>query len=133
MGLYQELLTGQSYPRRLMTEYRTVTPPVIKTYFDKDLLSIKIKLGDDLEKLHKIYHYIRAEAKKYKRYPAEYQRWQKLEKEYLDLYERTKIKEEKQEAKAKNRTKELFYYVKMPDKRSEGLFFRLRFARKRTR
>ena len=113
-----------------MTDFN-VSLPEIKTYFDKDLLSIKFTLGDCLEKLDEIYKNIKAEAEKFRKHPSEYIRWKKLEKQYLELYERTKAKKEKQEGKAKNRTQRPFYYITMPNRRGERLLFGLRFARKK--
>jgi hypothetical protein len=116
-----------------MTKITTVVlPPQIQTYFDKTLLSIPMKFGDDLERIHNIFCYIKQVAEKYRNYPKEYARWKLLEKEYMDLYERTKTKEKNQEAKAKNRTKGPFYFIRMSNKRFDRLFSRLRFARKKT-
>lgn len=106
-----------------------ILPPVIKKYYDNLLLSGEFKLCDNLEILHKIYIRIKKESEKFRNYPNEWNRWEKLEKLYLDLYERAKNKKEKCNKKTKNRTEEPFYYIRMPDKRSECLFIRLKFRR----
>lgn len=103
-----------------------VLPPNIRKYFDKNLLMNKLNLGDDLLKIYQIYKYISLEAEKYYKFPIEYERWINLQNEFLRLYESTLAKEKKQGTEAKNRTKEPLYFIRMPNKRLERIFFRLR-------
>jgi hypothetical protein len=101
-------------------------PPKIKHYFDRLLLATPFKLGDDLESLHKLYSYIKQVAEKFRKYPAEYTKWQEVEKKYLELYRRAEAKEKIQGPKAKNRTKEPFYFVRLSSRRNERLLNGLR-------
>jgi len=113
----------------LSTKTIIAFPPEMKSYFDRMLLfHDAFKFGDETGKIHKMFAYIKSESEKFRKFPEIYARWQNLEKQYLDLYERTKIKEKKQSPKAKNKTKRPFYHITMPDQSSRDLFLRLRFV-----
>ncbi len=56
----------------------------------------------------------------------------KLQKEFLELYERAKIKEKDVEGKAKNKTQGPLYCIIFPDKRDENIFRGFRYASYRT-
>lgn len=110
----------------------TVMPKPIHAYFDKNLLSMRVNLGDTLENLHKIYLGIKIDSEKFRKYPQHYATWLALEKEYLELYVRTKAKEKIKGKQAQNKTKEPFYFIKMSNKSDENFFRRLRFKTTKT-
>lgn len=90
------------------------------------LLTPPVFFGDNLEKFNSIYKYIKSLSEKYRKYPEIYSKWEKLEKEYLDLYERTKAKEKNLQEKTENRPKKPFYFTRMPNRRCKRIFSRLR-------
>lgn len=97
-----------------LTKVLTIEPPQIVQHFDKDLLSRPCaKFYDDEETLWKIYLKIKNKIKGHAI---------TLEKEFLEIYERIKKKKENADPKAKNKTKEFFYRIKISDHRSEPIF-----------
>jgi len=115
---------------RITTTY--VLTPEIRQHYDRLLLMTPIELGDNLKKLHDIFLKIKKEAEKFAKYPKEHERWKNLEKKYWELYEQTKAKEERQGKETENRTKESFYYIRMPSRHHDRLFYGLRYGKTRT-
>ena len=58
--------------------------------------------------------------------PKKRQKCEELKREFMELYERAKKKEENPETEKKNQTKRPFYRIKCPDGRSKTIFDRLR-------
>jgi hypothetical protein len=78
---------------------------------------------DSLKKIWKKYVHIKKRLIRQSNYNKNTKvRLEKLEREFLDLYERTKTKEEKLGEETRNKAKGLFYHVDLPDKSSQNIF-----------
>ena len=111
----------------------TTTPPEIIGFFDRALLMHPLKLGDDLEVIWQVWEYIEEKLiKKADRYPKKKERFERLKKEFLEIYERTKKKEEDPQAKTGNKTKRPMYYIRIPNKGASNVWRGLRSKRNRT-
>lgn len=78
-----------------MTEVKNIEimPPEIITYFQSNLLSRPmLRCGDDCEFLWKIYQYIKRNLERRRKQPNA--KFSDLEKQFLEVYERAKAKEE---------------------------------------
>ena len=88
-----------------MTQIITITahPPQVKQFYDSTLLSKPTsKFYDESELLWRVYTYIKLKlSKKSKYHPNSEIKYNQLEREFLELYERAKTKE-KDATRAKN-------------------------------
>jgi hypothetical protein len=101
-------------------------PLQIMQYFSSALLSNPYpKFCDDSEALWKIYQWIKRKLEKKCKTDKRIEKFQKLEKQFLELYERAKKKEEDLKAKTGNANKGPFYYFGYTDKYHKGLSRRL--------
>lgn len=99
--------------------------PQIKQWFDKSLLSTPfLSFCDDSKTLYRIYKYIRSCL----RDRHNKKKFEELEKEFLELYERSKIKENELEEKTGSSSKEPLYLFRETNKRKPRLFGILRGA-----
>lgn len=104
-----------------------IVPPKIIQYFNSLLLSTPAKLRDDSQTLWMVYTYIKNKImKKSKHDPKWVAKCQKLEQEFLELYERAKAKEKDAEGKTKNKTQEPFYRIISFDRGNRDVFKGLR-------
>jgi hypothetical protein len=111
-----------------MTSTISILPPEIKQYFDHYLLVKPGNLRDNTVILWCLYYYIKNRLmKKAHHDPRWLAKCEKLEKEFLDLYERAIVKEENTKEKNENKTKEPFYRIAGFDRSNETIFKRLRF------
>jgi hypothetical protein len=105
----------------------TSPPPMITQHFSSSLLSIPIP-GDNLERLWRIYSYIKKKLIHKSFHDTIWkQECNQLEQEFLELYERTQIKEKDTKTKTKNKTKEPFYRFKITNRSHENIFDGLRY------
>lgn len=107
----------------------TTSIPEISQHYNKNLLSTPIpKFCDDSERLWRVYMYIKSKLeKKCNSNEIRKNRFERLEKEFIPLYERAKIKEKELEEKTGKPNKGPFYYISEPDKYHKKIFNRLRF------
>lgn len=98
--------------------------PEIISYFDSALLSKPMpKFCDDSETILKIYEWLqRKYLPKCKNMPERLEKFYKLEREFLELYERAKKKEEDLKAKTGDTSKEPFSYIYLSDRRHQRVF-----------
>ncbi len=102
-------------------------PPLIMQSFNSTLLSTPFP-GDNLQRLWRIYLYINKKLMQKSHHdPIWKKKCEQLEKEFLELYERTKTKEENIETKTKNKTKEPFYFIEIPNRSHQNIFEGLRY------
>lgn len=107
-------------------------PPDIQKHFNPELLSLNPRCCDNSQTLYEIYIFIKEKLmKRAKSNPIRWEYCLKLEKEFLELYERAKIKEEELKEEKYHRTKEPYYCINLSDKRYEQIFIRLKFKRTR--
>ena len=115
-----------------LTTDKTRMSPEILQHFNSALLSTPATFGDNLKVLWQVYEYIH-ENISYKALKSNYDPWKEkiesLEKQFLELYERQKVKEEKLKEEAKYKDDFPFYYIRLPHKGDEKLFSRLRWKR----
>ena len=96
-------------------------PPHIFEYYNQTLLSTP-HYREESKDLKGLYHYIRDKLKpKARKIPERWAKVEKLEKEFLELYERLKKKEEEIKGKASAKTKQPFYRIHLSDKPSEKI------------
>lgn len=106
--------------------------PDIKQYYDTNLLLRQMsKFSDDLETIMEMYRYIeKLMIKKIGRLHIHnlntLEKFQKIEQEFLEIYERQKTKEENSTEKAKNKTQEPFYSLRNSERCNKKLLHRLR-------
>ncbi len=103
-------------------------PPELIHYFNYKLLSIPYpKFCDDSQVLWEIFQYINETMKKsYEWNPNRHNKYLELRKVFVELYERTEIKEKELEEKTGHANKAPFTFFTMPDKRCQRLFGHLR-------
>lgn len=107
-------------------------PPQVVQFFSKILLSQPCpKLRDNLQALWEIWLYIESKTVKNAGNLARKERLGLLKSQLMDLYVRTLAKEKNIEEKTKTKAQQPFYYITMPDKRSDSIFCGLRLARYR--
>lgn len=113
-----------------MTQIITITslPPQVKQFYDSILLSKPTsKFYDDSELLWRVYTYIKLKlSKKSKYHPNSEIKYNQLEKEFLELYERAKTKEKDYERETGNQGQKFFYYIIITDRSHSKIFERLR-------
>lgn len=108
-----------------MVKIIEVIPPQILQFYDSCLLSRPMaKLRDDSETLWDIYLYIKRKLLKENSKRLRKKEIPKLEKEFLELYEQIKKKEEK--IGKEKMDKRLFYYLNIADQRGGEIFSRLK-------
>ncbi len=108
-------------------------PPQIVQQFSSALLSNPMKFNDDLDLFARIHFYINNKLMKKAKYNAIWEeRCDKLEKEFLELYERAKVKEKESKKAYKNKTQEPFYRISFDNKSDENIFAGFRIASYRT-
>lgn len=108
-------------------ETNRLLPPQIIVNFNRDLLSgLCPKFCHDSENLHRIYKHILYLMKKKGHYSSgKVAKTEKLLKEYLELYERIKVKEKDEKAASKNGNPRLFYYFPSIAGQGQDVFQRL--------
>lgn len=94
-------------------------PSLLNNSFDIRFNSIKL--------LYLYEKYLRKLQRKSHHSDARRKKCELLEQEFLQLYERIKVKEEELKEKTKHITKEPFYNIKYSDYRSKKLYERFRF------
>lgn len=109
----------------------SVLPPSIKEFFNICLLTKLGKLYDDCTDLEVLYKYIKEKAnKKLKNLSEKRRKFEALEKQFLDLYERAKIKEKECEEKGKDVGKGPFNYLKYSGRSYRGVYWEIRLQAK---
>ena len=92
------------------------------------MLTFPALLGDNCERLWKIYLYIMKKLHKKCYHDVNtIIRCNKLESEFLELYERAKAKEKVVKEEKRNKTQEPFYYIRCASRRNQRVFERLKF------
>lgn len=105
----------------------SVLPPSIKEFFNICLLTKLGKLYDDCTDLELLYNYIKEKAnKKLKNLPEKRRKFEVLEKQFLELYERAKIKEKECKEKGEDVGKGLFDYLKYSGRNYQGVYWEIR-------
>jgi hypothetical protein len=105
-----------------------VIPPPIIEYFSHALLSMPAKLCDDSESLWRIYTYIKIKLMHKANYRPEWKaKCERLEQEFLKLYERAKTKEKNIKAETGYKTKEPFYRIDVSNRSNQNVFEGLRY------
>lgn len=111
---------------------KTITTlPPIEQYFNYHLLENPFddSLRFDSRRLFAWYKfYLRKLQRKSYHSDIRRKKCELLEQEFLQLYERIKIKEEELEEKTKHITKRPFFYITYSDYRSKKLYDRFRFS-----
>jgi hypothetical protein len=99
-------------------------PPQIIQRFSSLLLSMPVpKMRDDSETLWNMYSYIKDKlVKKTAKHPEWENKCKKLEKLFLELYERTLAKEKDLKEKKTHHTQQPFYRFRDPDQNKRRLF-----------
>ena len=109
-----------------------VAPVDLKQLYNIDLLSRHFKINDDSETFYEVYLYIKKHLfNKANYHPKWRERCEVLEKEFLELYERAKEKEEKSQGCAKNKTQKPFYRISFLNRSYKTIFDGLRRKSKR--
>jgi hypothetical protein len=105
-----------------------VLPPQIKQFFDKNLLSKDSpEFRDSCKVIWRVYLYIKNRLrKKVDNDPIRLNKYLELEKQFLELYERTKAKEEERKIEEGHHTQEPFYYFRKTNGNYQWLFDRLK-------
>lgn len=108
----------------------TTLPPEVRQHFDALLLSTPLpEFRDNLKLIWRMYLFIKQKLMKKANYNENTKkRAERLEQEFLELYERAKTKEEKLGEKAENEAKGLFYHINLPNRGFENIFWGLRKA-----
>lgn len=112
---------------KVVTSY--VIPPRILQYFNSALLSMPtVLLRDSSKDLWAIYQYtVKKLIKKVNNLPQKKAICEQLEKEFLELYELIKEKEEELKTKTEHRTQRPFYRFNGSSRNGERIFRRLTF------
>lgn len=106
--------------------------PQVSLIFDKKILYTHKKFSEDSETLAKIYHYIKNRLdKKPFNDVNRLENFLKIEREFLQLYERAVAKEKEVGSKGKNKTQRPFYIIEGIDPRYETIFRGLRHKSRR--
>lgn len=104
----------------------TKTPPDILFGFSNDLLSFPApELKDNCNKLMRVFRYIENRLKNKSNYGNRQKKYEKLKQEFLILYEQAKKKED-DSTETKTKGQEPFYFITMPYKGDQDLFFGLK-------
>jgi hypothetical protein len=108
--------------------YSTTTDiPIPMHKYNKNLLSCPMpKMYDDSETLYQMYQYIKLKLQKKCNYGNRQDKFLKLEKEFLDIYEQIKKKEKNIETETGQSVGKPFYYIRVTDKRIEKIFSGIR-------
>lgn len=110
-----------------MLTTKSIISPEIKEYFSRTLLSQSLP-GDNLKILEEIFIYIENKLfKKLNNLPDKKNKCEKLIKQFKDLYDITAAQEKEFKGKKTSKTEGPFYYIRMPTRRSEDLFRRLKY------
>jgi hypothetical protein len=104
-------------------------PPQILQYFSSTLLSSPYsKFRDWSEDIWKVYLYVKEKLiPKCKNNPIRLKKTLELEKQFLELYERAKVKEKANEGKNQAKTEQFGYSFREFDRYNQRIFGRLRF------
>jgi hypothetical protein len=105
----------------------TNIPPQIFQFYNRALLTGPHKLCDDSSNLDSVYRFIKYKIDKKPIGNKVYQ----LEKQYLELDERIKVKEKVIEGETGHITKRPFYRFEMSNKKGRDIFERLRYKREK--
>lgn len=104
---------------------------ILKMNFSKDLLSKTIKYWDDSSDLDRVYKNIKKYLeKKCQKDPRRKEKFDVLEKQYLEIYERIKAKEEKLKEEKGVNFQRSFYSIALSNRAFSKVFRRLRFKRR---
>ena len=110
----------------------SVRPPDIRQYFNKAMLTTPCpKFRESCETLWKIYQRLKKDWRKVERIPSMLEKCLKLEKEFLEIYERALAKEKECEGKKDHATQAFFYYIERIDREGEEAFRFAKFRPKR--
>lgn len=108
-------------------------PPEIIERFSEILLECTPVYRDTSQILEKIYFYITKRLMKKSNYNPKWRaECEKLEEEFIELYERAKIKEKDAKTKEKNKTQEPMYRITFPNSSHGAIFDYFRYASYRT-
>ena len=108
----------------------TVLPPSIASYFNKHLLSNTCAMGDNPERLLKIWKYIESSLfPKLKNMPERRRECELLKAKFLELYGRIETKEKDTKATKYNKAQGFFYHIELPNKSDRTIFEGLRYRR----
>jgi hypothetical protein len=101
-----------------------IMPPLIKEYYSAKLLGIPApKLREDSETLWHVWQNIEKFLwYKLRSCPAKKVKCEKLKQEFMELYERTKIKEKERESEKRHPTQMPLYYITRLGKQDEEAF-----------
>lgn len=113
------------------TDFKSILCPAIIGNFDKLLLSTPIPhFSDSCIDLFEMYEWITKKLKKkICKDPERLKKYIQLEKEFMDIYERAKVKEEKLEEEKVHFTQKPFYRFRCSEKDVQLLFDRFRIKR----
>jgi hypothetical protein len=101
----------------------TVIPADILQYFNPLLLSAPApNLKESSRTLWDIYLYAKHLMKKAHKYPQWGRKLKKLEKTFLEIYERALVKEKELKESNEHPTQQPFYYIRAPDKKGRNVF-----------
>ena len=105
-------------------------PPLIRSRFDRMLLSYPAIIGDNLDVIWECFLYIEIKRlKKIRNHPSKLKEYELLKQEFLNLYEWTKAKEEKLKEKTPTKVEIPFYFIYLSDSGLEEVWRRLRSKR----
>jgi hypothetical protein len=102
----------------------TTIPPQIHQYFTEKMLSLPTpKMRDDSATLRRVYFWIKTKLmKKCVKYPEWKKECEQLEKQFVELYERTLAKEKELETEKGHKTQEPFYWITVANRSNQAIF-----------
>jgi len=103
----------------------TSLPPEISQMFDTNLLSNPSILEDGSHTLWRIYQYILRKLRRKLKHPNAILKFDKMEKQFLEIY--AQIEKKELEAEAKNSVKKMFYRFPENNRNRPTLFGRIRY------
>lgn len=108
-----------------------VLPPFIREYYSSKLLQTPHpKLREDSETLWYVWEYIEKKLwKKLDSLPIKKARCELLKQIFMELYERTKIKEKEREKDSRHPTQMPFYFIKRVGGQDEKAFISAKYRR----
>ena len=114
-----------------MTIFSSALAPEIIQYFNIKLLSRPaVKFCDDAERLWWIYEWIEKKlSKKAMKHEGTRLKYERLKKQFLELYERAKTKEDELEKSGKKQDFFAYIYIGDADRRHRELFKRIKWKR----
>lgn len=108
--------------------YEVVLPPQLIQQFNADLLKTPVPMMRDSTKdLWRMYEYINRNLRKKVKGDELIKKYERMEKKFLELYERAKVKEKELEKEARHHTQMPFYFFRNPDICSREVYRRFKF------